>query len=109
MRDTLDQFVLHFEAWKKKRPKQRINDLECTAYSLKAEIIQMQKILEKGRFHNFIWTIPYIRGMEISLVDERPKPIKLEDLERRMAQVEAVLQNRDVSGSRTASQKGIES
>lgn len=53
---------------------------------LYCEIEDIKLILEKARVALFIHVVEYKRGM--NLCDERPKPISLESLERRISTME---------------------
>ena len=54
--------------------------------SLREDITFIKKALEKARICNFIWVVPYKRGMKIE--NHPPRPISLETLEKRIQALE---------------------
>ncbi len=66
----------------------RLDEVE-TRFLHEAEMIK--RALEKKRIVNFVHVIQYHEGMTLSYEDERPKPILLEDLEKRIKALESAL------------------
>lgn len=66
--------------------KTKIESLEAENVELRDSIKRIEKVLIDKRIANFIRIVTYRQGMDLSYT--QPKPISLEDLEKRINQIE---------------------